>query len=154
MAIIYLMCGIPGSGKSTYAKSHMNPSTDIYVSRDKIRFSNLKENDFYFSHETTVYNTFTQQIKTAFLKGNNVWADATHLTAASRARLINSLNIGKNHVIVIFVDTPINICIERNEARKGLKKVPIEVIQRMRNSLEIPNDDEGYAEVKYVRGNE
>ena len=48
MAILYLTCGCPGSGKSTWVQKHMNPETDKWVSRDAIRFSLLGEKDDYF----------------------------------------------------------------------------------------------------------
>lgn len=43
MANLILMCGVPGSGKSTWAKQHLKPS-DVYISRDEIRFSLVAEN--------------------------------------------------------------------------------------------------------------
>ena len=48
---LYLMCGVAGSGKSTWLKEHesgFNPSHAI-ISRDKIRFSYLKDGDDYFA---------------------------------------------------------------------------------------------------------
>ena len=40
MANIIMMCGIPGSGKSTYVEEHRGEH-DLHVSRDLIRFSML-----------------------------------------------------------------------------------------------------------------
>ena len=44
MANIIMMCGLPGSGKSTYAKEHRGEH-DLYISRDLIRFSMLEEGE-------------------------------------------------------------------------------------------------------------
>ena len=39
---IYMVCGIPGAGKSTWLKNHGN---GLIVSRDEIRFKMLDEDD-------------------------------------------------------------------------------------------------------------
>ena len=48
MANIIMMCGIPGSGKSTYVENHRGEH-DLHVSRDLIRFSMLGEKEEYFA---------------------------------------------------------------------------------------------------------
>ena len=64
MAILYIMCGVPGSGKSTWAREHLTDN-DVYVSRDDIRFSFLKEGDDYFSKEDMVWDTIVKSINEA-----------------------------------------------------------------------------------------
>ena len=63
MGNLYLMCGIPGSGKSTYAKTNKDLKYCKYISRDDIRYSLLKDEDDYFSKEKQVFRTFIAQIK-------------------------------------------------------------------------------------------
>ena len=43
MSTLVLMMGLPGAGKSTWAKTSMGDN-DIYISRDEIRFSLVDEN--------------------------------------------------------------------------------------------------------------
>lgn len=52
MATLYVICGIPGSGKSTWIKNHT--SSEILVSRDAIRFDMVKEDEPYFSDRKSV----------------------------------------------------------------------------------------------------
>ena len=40
--ILYISCGAPGAGKTTYLKSHIGTNEQL-VSRDDIRFSLLQE---------------------------------------------------------------------------------------------------------------
>ena len=53
MSTVYLLCGVPASGKSTYCKNNV-PKDAVYVSRDVIRFSMVKPNEPYFSKEELV----------------------------------------------------------------------------------------------------
>lgn len=57
MKKIYLLCGIPGSGKSTWAKNHLDDNS-IWISRDLIRFSMVSEEEEYFSKEKEVFKEF------------------------------------------------------------------------------------------------
>ena len=47
---LIIMCGAPGSGKSTYIEKHFIsfPGYTKVVSRDQIRFSILKDDEDYF----------------------------------------------------------------------------------------------------------
>ena len=55
---LYLMSGIPASGKSTYAHKLAEKTGAVYISRDEIRFSLLKDEEDYFTHEKFNENIF------------------------------------------------------------------------------------------------
>ena len=83
---LYIMCGAPGSGKSTYVREHAARGTSAHISRDKIRFSMVTKDEEYFSKEDEVYAEFIRQIIEA-LKApwvDEVWVDATNMTKKSR----------------------------------------------------------------------
>ena len=52
---LVLMCGAPGSGKTTIAKKLMC-NNDLYISRDEIRYSMISNEYEYFSKEKEVFN--------------------------------------------------------------------------------------------------
>ena len=136
---LYIMIGIPASGKTTYAKTHFKKTT--YISRDIVRLNLLNDYDSYFSKEHEVFTTFISKIQTALNNHENVIADATHLSKGSRLKLFSHLDIDKEktEVIAVVLNTPLDICLERNETRTGREYVPPKIIKEMKASLRIPN---------------
>lgn len=84
MANLYLMCGIPGSGKSTFLKNKIRNNNSVIISRDAIRFSIVKPNEEYFSHEDEVLEIFWNQINEALAANKTVYVDQTSLTPRAR----------------------------------------------------------------------
>jgi len=150
---LYIMCGCPGAGKTFYAKQHF-PNA-IYISRDEIRFAMVPETDQYFARENEVFNVFTAKINDALRGSLDVVADATHLTKKSRYKLLSHLRIDKNHTDIIFIvmETPLNICLEQNEKRRGTRSyVPQSTLRRMFYSFEAPNFNEYYGLIDKIYG--
>lgn len=149
--ILYMMIGIPGCGKSTFAKEFVNshPNTSI-VSRDKIRLSLLKPEDAYFSKEKEVYQLFSAIIYNKLRTGTNVIADATHLNIGARRKLITTLALDYKFsqdnydIIYVWIDTPLSVCIERDKLRTGREHVTAEKIREMLSWFKAPKENEFY----------
>lgn len=146
MKTMYLLCGLPGSGKSTWAKEQIRENGGVHISRDEIRFANVKEDEYYFSKEKEVYKIFTANIQYyLYHSEEDIYVDATHLTKASRNKLFNALDIPPDwKVIGVFFDLPLEICIERNNLRSGREKVPEDVIRNMARTLRGPSLSENH----------
>lgn len=146
---LYLLMGAPGSGKSTWVKNHLSLN-DKYVSRDDVRFSMVSEDEEYFSKENQVFKEFIKRINEG-LKEYNVFADATHITAASRNKLLRNLTTKPDSVEVIWIKTPLDMALERNELRKGTRAyVPVSAICRMYYQTEKPEFEEGFDKIYIV----
>lgn len=143
MSKLILMMGIPGSGKSTWIMENMKQN-DVWISRDKIRFHLIKEDEPYFSKEKQVFNQFVTSINEC-LDGNfdTVFADATHLNMASRRKILNKLKTKPDIISTIFIDVPLEVAIKRNDYRKGRENVPHDAIKQMYDSIELPIKEEG-----------
>lgn len=142
--ILILMMGIPGSGKTAQAKK-LICEKDIYISRDEIRFSLLREGEDYFSKENLVLRTFIKEINQA-IEANKyrfIIADATHLNKNSRGKILNHLANTPKEIYVLYIDTPLEIALKRNEKRSGRAYVPPQQIIKMYNSIQIPEKQEG-----------
>lgn len=129
-------------------------STDKYISRDEIRFSLLQKDDDYFDKEGEVVNQFIQQINNSLSIYENVFADATHLNASSRNNTISKIKVPVDEINVIFLDTPLGLCLERNAKREGRKFVPKKVIEDMYSRIRIPEAEEGINKVYIVKPDE
>lgn len=141
---LYVMCGIPGSGKS-YAAKQITEKFTKYVSRDEVRFSMLKEGQDYFSQERKVFSAFIGQIQALLNDGYNVIADATHLNRGSRAKLLNALDLDGVKVIAFdMFDVPFEVCVERNAQRSGRERVPDDAMKNMKRYSSRPTQAEGF----------
>lgn len=138
---LVLLAGIPGSGKSTWLRTHLRDG-DAYVSRDEVRFSLISNDEDYFSHETEVFNKFVAEIEKNLACGKRVFADATHINWASRRKLLERIHDKENIDIDVYVfKTPLEVCLERNAQREGRARVPDAVIKRMNSQSKHPLSD-------------
>lgn len=160
---LYVLCGIPGCGKSTWVKNRMaenTSSTDpkwAYVSRDEVRFSMITEEDDYFSKEKQVFEEFVNRIcgNLSDAWTQNVIADATHLNEISRDKLINAIRSKRPnlplHITMVYFDIPLEVCKFRNDKREGRAHVPDEVMNKMYVQLEFPKLRKGLEAIEIVR---
>lgn len=137
------MCGIPGSGKSYFAQNCPFLKDCLVISRDKIRFPLLKEEDEYFKYEKIVKTMFIAGINQALMSGLDVIADQASLTIAARRRFKSQVK-GYNEINVIWVDAPIYDCIERDKGREGRAYVGSNLINTMYTDFEPPSIKEGF----------
>ena len=142
---LYIMCGPAGSGKTTWIREHATPGTSAHISRDRIRFCIVKEDEYYFSKEDEVYEEFIRQIAHAFEIPwvDEVYADATHLTSKSRHKLVLAVEkyFLNFDLIAIVVKPELEQCLAQNAQRTGRECVPETVIRNMYTSYQSPLQD-------------
>ena len=149
---VYLLSGPPASGKSTWVRSQLTKGSE-WISRDNVRFSIVKEDEEYFSHEDEVFDTFIAYINKALEDPDihTIYIDATHLNKRARHKVLSRIrkrNISELNCVCFCV--PQSVCQERNALREGRARVPAAAIENMFKSYTYPEIDEGFAHVYEV----
>lgn len=144
---IYVMCGVPGCGKSTWARKNAKPGHSAIISRDRIRFDMLSPNDDYFKYEDEVLEQFYKQINMAIESPwvDEIYVDATHLTEKARNQLLDNIDVfAATELVMVWFNISLETCLERNAQRTGRALVPEKAIRNMYKSFQQPIYDEKY----------
>ena len=138
---LWLLVGIPGSGKSTWVREQLNSECKHWISRDAIRFEVVKEDEEYFSKEKQVFNLFVRAVQADIDSDfiTDIYVDATHLNEASREKLLGRLkNLENINLNAVVFDISLETCLERNAQRTGRACVPETAIRNMYNNFRNP----------------
>ena len=147
---LILLCGIPGSGKTTYAEKYIkeHPGT-VHLSSDKIR-AEPWGNEATQGDNNEVFSLMQSRAIEALNNGQSVVYDATNVTRKDRSYIITLCpKFAKIECHIIWA--PIETCIERDIARE--RTVGKEVIDRMLKRFQPVWYDEGIHEIKLIRPN-
>lgn len=145
---LILLVGIPGSGKTTYAKDYIEQAANtVHLSSDAIR-KELYGDESIQGNPADVFSLMQKRAVEALNNGQNVLYDATNITRKDRASIINICpKFAKIECHIIWA--PIEVCIERDAERN--RTVGKEVIDRMLKKFQAPYYDEGIDEIEIIR---
>lgn len=135
MQTLYIMCGLPGSGKSTFS-----------------RFLAEERNLTRFSFDEMGCHTTCQFIRNAMVSlrdGESVVMDSTHLKANSRRILLQEVADIDCRKVCVVMDTPFDECLRRNAIREA--RVPDTLMYSIHTTLENPTLSEGWDEIIYIK---
>lgn len=131
---LYIVCGIPGTGKSTYIQA-MFPETRV-VSSDTIRrqyFDSLlaaNDEETREQNNEMVFALYHSAIRESLERGRSVVADATNLTARSRKKLrAIAHETDADPILILFTNAIQGY--ERNRKRDADSVVPETAMTRM-----------------------
>lgn len=129
MSKVYILQGLPASGKTTWAVDFIknNPNT-VRVNKDELR-ATLFANQWAREKEDFVLEIRDFIIINALTSFKDVVVDDTNLKEKHINRISKIAKEYGSEVEILFFDTPLEECIKRNEGREA--KVPEKVIRDM-----------------------
>lgn len=147
MSKLYMLVGLPGSSKSTWAAAHKDELNAVIHSSDDIRAELLGDESDQSKNEE-VFKILHSRVKDDLRAGKNVIYDATNLSRKKRVTFLKELkHIPCEKVCMLFA-TPWELCLARNFARD--RQVPEEAMVRMYKNFCTPTKYEGFDDVKII----
>ena len=128
---VYLMSGLPGSGKDYYIKNNLQNIP--IISLDEIRKElKVKATD----NQGHVIQLAKERAKEYLRKHEDFIWNATNTVKTTREQLISLFDTYKAKTDIIFIYKPIKEIIKQNESRDAV--VPEKVIYKLLKKLDIP----------------
>ena len=116
---LILLVGIPGAGKTTYAKNYIEQNANtLHLSSDAIR-KELYGDEAAQGNPSDVFSLMQKRAIEALNNGQNVIYDATNTTRKDRASIIG-ICPKFARIVAHVIWAPIEACIERDAARDEL----------------------------------
>ena len=139
---VWLTCGVPGSGKSTWVQKQISKNGGVWCSRDAVRFSMISDKDEYFACENEVFDQWVSNICSSIEDPliDDIYIDATHINDNSRKKILNRLPRNKFELTCVVFKVSLDTCLARNQMREGKAFVPEKVIRNMYKSFRFPKN--------------
>ena len=147
---LYVLVGVPGSGKSTWvkeqdwAKDCAHISTDQYVEEWAASVGKTYS-EVFEEYMPIAVSRMAGAVNGAKSIGKDIIWDQTSTTVASRKRKFNMLP--DYYAIAVVFETPSRIELRRRLDSRPGKEIPWVIIEGMLASFEMPTEEEGFKEI-------
>lgn len=152
---LWMLVGVPGSGKSTFVASQIDneadregiyiASTDQYI-EDKARFYNMTYDSlFQMEIKNAEKHMYDGVMKATALNYDIIW-DQTNLNRKSRGRKLIMIPDNYEKIAVVF-PTPEREELELRLASRPGKTIPWGIMETMIKTMTYPTADEGFDHV-------
>lgn len=144
MTIIYIISGIPGSGKTTLTRQLAEQYNATVHSYDALPGANIN-----ISMDGSVKQAWLQEIREDLQSDKNVICDGLNLTVAERKELLAQFaDIPCKKVLYVKI-VPLETCLQRNREREA--RLPDFVVEQSAQRMEAPAKDECWDEIYVCR---
>lgn len=155
MPTLYVMIGMPASGKSHWRSAYLEDAT--VISPDNF----LEEKwgyDWSPVHAAKAWGSAYQALGRAI--ANEMWNadsasaeyvfDSVMPTPRDRSGILGIMQGAGWRVIAVYVVTPLEVCEARNEDRPRHRRVPKKQMDSLWARMTPPNEDEGWDDMIFV----
>ena len=140
MTTIFLISGIPGSGKTTLAHQLAEQHNATVHSYDALPEANTKD-----SMDGSVKQAWLQAIREDLETGKSVICDGLNLTVAERKELLAEFSDTTCKKVLYVKIVPLETCLQRNREREA--RLPDFVVEQSAQRMEAPTNDEGWDKI-------
>lgn len=153
MPNLYVLVGVPGSGKSTWVNSQEWAKDCVYISTDKhieqiASEAGLTYDDVFSDAITTATNMAHAEARQAALDGKDVIWDQTSVSVKSRK--IKFRLLPNYYAIAVVFSTPDPDEHALRLANRPGKTIPDHAITKMIKSFQMPTEAEGFKEIWHI----
>ena len=147
---LYMLVGIPGSGKSTWvlnqewSKNCAVISTDMWVEMEAER-RGVTYSEIFQEYMPKAVELMAHQVELARYKGMDIIWDQTSTTISTRAKKFRMLP--EYYAIAVVFRIPELQELQRRLANRPGKVIPSEVLDDMIAKWQEPTEDEGFKEI-------
>ena len=132
-AVLILLSGLPGSGKTTFAKVLAERVALCHVERDAVRRGLAPEPTYSFSESGRVFAIVEAEARKALTSGRHALVDATSLTTRDRKRFVKLAAVLGAPLVAVRLTAPDAVIRERlAKARDGHSQAGVQVYEKMR----------------------
>jgi predicted kinase len=150
MPTVYILVGVPASGKSTWiaqqdwARDCVVVNTDNFV-EDYAKQVGSTYSEVFDDYMPTAVKLMTDQVIDAREAGRDIIWDQTSTTLGSRRKKFAMLP--NYHAVAVVFPTPDKAEHARRLASRPGKQIPWNVLNGMISGFQMPTEDEGFDEI-------
>jgi predicted kinase len=155
MSKLYVLVGVPGSGKSTWVHNQKWVDECVYVSTDEFvedyaKECNLTYSEVFQDYMPRAVELMVERVLWAKALGKDIIWDQTSTTIKTRAKKLRMLP--DYYAIAVVFKTPQSAELQRRLTSRPGKIIPQDVVDSMTLQLinEPPSIEEGFKEIWYA----
>ena len=154
MNFVYFLCGVPYSGKTTFAENHFENCQ--HLSRDHIiqKIATMCSQSYMEVYEDLKLFSETQvvrEIQQAIKRNRDIVLDECNISVAIRKKRLDLFNNSYRKIIYVFPN-PDQATLEARQRTRG-KYIPDDVVTGMIANFQMPTLEEGFDEIRPYYGN-
>jgi predicted kinase len=150
---IYVLVGLPGTGKSTWVRSINRNGDYVLISSDDeierhAKDQGLTYNDVFGDYIKTATALMKQKFKDAIASNANIIWDQTNMTAKKRNSILQQVPKTYKKIAVVFQldDDELKSRLEKRANEEG-KSIPAHILKSMADTFQMPTTAEGFDDI-------